>query len=243
MRFMIYKVHQLRAKVVMLNNRLLYGLSLSILLRDIESLLRDFLSCQVIPGMIVDELERILADLEVAIRKAQINFVEQLRIEGFISRIREKLKVLILNPNNRRISDYSMEKLQSLKYHGYYGKIVITSTNRTVDDQARIMYENIITNGVKYQLETYKKAGQDVVNTFDPTLSRQENIARMAEKINEVGPLNVSKHLADFAKVNAIDVDKKSLSSVRAFKDAAKSAGFSKILDENNCIHIELRQP
>lgn len=240
---MIYKVHQLRAKVVILNNPLLYGLSLSILTRDIEYLLRDFLSCQVIPGMIVDELERILADLEIAIRKAQVNFVEQLRIEDLISRIRQKLMVLILNPNNRRISDYSMEKLQSLKYHGYYGKIVITSTNRTVDDQTRIMYDNIITNGVKHQLDTYKKAGQDVVKTFDPTLSRQENIARMAEKINEVGPLNVSKHLADFAKVNAIDVDKKSLSSVRAFKDAAKSAGFSKILDENNCIHIELAQP
>ncbi len=74
---MIYKVHQLRAKVVILNNPLLYGLSLSILTRDIEYLLRDFLSCQVIPGMIVDELERILADLEIAIRKAQVNFVEQ----------------------------------------------------------------------------------------------------------------------------------------------------------------------
>ena len=65
--------------------------------------------------MIVDELERILADLEIAIRKAQVNFVEQLRIEDLISRIRQKLMVLILNPNNRRISDYSMEKLQSLK--------------------------------------------------------------------------------------------------------------------------------
>lgn len=227
----------------MLNNPLLYGLSLTILTKDIEELLRDFLSYQVIPGMIVNELEQILADLGIVIRKVQINFVEQLKIESLISRIRQKLKVEILNPNNRRVSDYSMEKLLSLKYHGYYGKIVITSTNRTVDDQARIMYDNIITNGVEHQLKTYKKAGQDVINTFDSTLSRQENISRMIEKINEVGPLNVSKHLADFAKVNAIDVDKKSLSDVNAFKDATKSAGFSKILDENNCIHIELVQP
>ena len=105
------------------------------------------------------------------------------------------------------------------------------------------MYDNIISNGLEHQLKTYKKAGQDVINTFDSTLSRQENISRMIEKINEVGPTNVSKHLVDFAKVNAIDVDKKSLSDVRAFKDATKSAGFSKILDENNCIHIELTQP
>lgn len=227
----------------MLNNPLLYGLSLTILTKDIEELLRNFLSYQVIPGMIVNELEQILADLGIVIRKVQINFVEQLKIESLISRIRQKLKVEILNPNNRRVSDYSMEKLLSLKYHGYYGKIVITSTNRTVDDQARIMYDNIITNGLEHQLKTYKKAGQDVINTFDSTLSRQENISRMIEKINEVGPLNVSKHLADFAKVNAIDVDKKSLSDVRAFMDATKSAGFSKILDENNCIHIELTQP
>ena len=96
---------------------------------------------------------------------------------------------------------------------------------------------------IRKYLEGKGAAGKDVVKTFDPTLSRQENIARMAEKINEVGPLNVSKHLADFTKVNAIDVDKESLSSVLAFKDAAKSAGFSKILDENNCIHIELAQP
>lgn len=227
----------------MLNNPLLYGLSLTILTRDIENLLRDFLSYQVIPGMIVIELEQVLADLEIAISKVQINFVEQLKIKSLISRIRQKLKVEILNPNNRRISDYSMEKLLSLKYHGYYGKIIITSTNRTVDDQARIMYDNIISNGLEHQLKTYKKAGQDVINTFDSTLSRQENISRMIEKINEVGPTNVSKHLVDFAKVNAIDVDKKSLSDVRAFKDATKSAGFSKILDENNCIHIELTQP
>lgn len=227
----------------MLNNPLLYGLSLTILTRDIENLLRDFLSYQVIPGMIVNELEQVLADLEIAISKVQINFVEQLKIKSLISRIRQKLKVEILNPNNRRISDYSMEKLLSLKYHGYYGKIIITSTNRTVDDQARIMYDNIISNGLEHQLKTYKKAGQDVINTFDSTLSRQENISRMIEKINEVGPTNVSKHLVDFAKVNAIDVDKKSLSDVRAFKDATKSAGFSKILDENNCIHIELTQP
>lgn len=227
----------------MLNNPLLYGLSLTILTRDIGNLLRDFLSYQVIPGMIVNELEQVLADLEIAISKVQINFVEQLKIKSLISRIRQKLKVEILNPNNRRISDYSMEKLLSLKYHGYYGKIIITSTNRTVDDQARIMYDNIISNGLEHQLKTYKKAGQDVINTFDSTLSRQENISRMIEKINEVGPTNVSKHLVDFAKVNAIDVDKKSLSDVRAFKDATKSAGFSKILDENNCIHIELTQP
>lgn len=227
----------------MLNNPLLYGLSLSILLRDIESLLRDFLSCQVIPGMVVDELEHILADLETATRKSNANFAEQIRIEAFVSRMRQKLAIEVLNPKNHKLSHYSMEKLLSLKHHGYYGKIVLTSTNRTVSDQARIMYENIITHGVKYQLEIYKKAGQDVVNTFDSTLSREENIENMKKKINEVGPLNVSKHLADFAKVNAIDVDKKSLSSVQAFKDAAKSAGFSKVLDENDCIHIELIQP
>ena len=55
------------------------------------------------------------------------------------------------------------------------------------------------------------------------------------------GPHKVSHHCADFEKINVLDVSKNSLSNVAAFKNAVKEAGFSPVLDENGCIHIELK--
>ena len=105
------------------------------------------------------------------------------------------------------------------------------------------MYDNIKEHGIEEQLKTYYQPGKNVINTYNPKLSRSENIANMAKKIREEGPENVSKHIADSNQLNVIDVDRKTLSNVQHFKDAAKSAGFTKILDENNCIHIEIPQP
>lgn len=234
----------LRGNANALNNQFYSGCSLASLANEIESQLRETLSYSSIPGYLIDDLEEAISVLERNIAfSPHLNFLEKERIRPLVNKVKKKIEIRLQNPNNRTISDYTAEKLRSLKYHGYAGDIIITSAGRSVNDQARIMYENIIKHGKQHQLNTYKVPGQKVVNTYDSKLSREENIANMAKKIQEVGPDSVSKHVSDFSKLNVIDIDKKSLSSVQNFKDAVKSAGFTKVLDENGCIHIELPQP
>ena len=236
-------IENLKCKVNILNNQFFSG-DPSNMASEIESQLREILSYSSIPGHMIDDLENTFTMVERNIDSSpHLNFVEKIQIHTLISKARQKIETRLQNPKHIKISNYTTEKLLSLKYHGYTGDIILTSAGRSVDDQARIMYENIIKHGKQHQLDTYKLPGQQVINTYDPKLSREENIAKMAKKIQEVGPDKVSKHIADFSVLNVIDIDKNTLSSVQNFKDAAKSAGFSKILDENGCIHIELPQP
>ena len=241
---MLTTIVSLKINAIALNKQFFSGYSSYCLANEIESQLREILSYSSIPGHLIDELEETFFMLEQSIAStSHLNFLEKERIRPLLSKAKKKIEIRLQNPNNRKFSDYTAEKLRSLRYHGYTGDIIITSAGRSVNDQARIMYENILKHGKQHQLDTYKLPGQQVINTYDPKLSREENIAKMAKKIQEVGPDKVSKHIADFSVLNVVDIDKNTLSSVQNFKDAAKSAGFSKILDENGCIHIELPQP
>lgn len=241
---MLTTIINLKLNAFALNQQFYSGYSSYRLANEIESQLREIQSYSSIPGHLIDDLEETLTLLEKNIASSShLNCLEKEQIRPLLSKAKRKIEIRLQNPYNRKISDYTAEKLRSLKYYGYTGDIIITSAGRSIDDQARIMYENIIKHGKQHQIDTYKLPGQQVINTYDPKLSREENIAKMAKKIQEVGPDNVSKHVADYSVLNVIDIDKNTLSSVQNFKDAAKSAGFSKILDENGCIHIELPQP
>lgn len=67
----------------------------------------------------------------------------------------------------------------------------------------------------------------------------------MTDKINELGPSNVSKHCADFKVVNVVDIPQYSLGKNKEkFKsEAIKMLGSTNVLDENNCYHIVIVQP
>ncbi len=237
-------IDNLRGNATALNNQFNSGNSSANLANEVESELREILSYSSIPGHLIDNLEQTLSSLENSLfASSQLNTIEKERIRPLIDKAKKKIEIRLQNPNNVEVSNYTTEKLEALKYHGYTGDIILTSAGRSINDQARIMYENIIKHGKDHQLKTYKLPGQNVINTYNPNLSKEENIANMAKKIQELGPDNVSKHIADFSELNVVDIDKNSLSSVQNFKDAAKSAGFTKVLDENGCIHIELPQP
>lgn len=236
-------IENLKKNATTLNNRFFSGNSSACMANEIESELRQIISYSAIPGPLIDNMEETLSMLENSLSSPHLNIIEKARIRPLIEKAKKKIEIRLQNPKNLNISNYTTEKLQSLKYHGYTGDIIITSAGRSVNDQARIMYENIIKHGKEHQLKTYKLPGQTVINTYNPKLSKEENIANMAKKIQELGPDSVSKHVADFSELNVIDIDKRSLSSAQNFKDAAKSAGFTKVLDENGCIHIELPQP
>lgn len=212
-------------------------------LRDTESVLQSIVSQQSIEGDLVSTLDELMVILKEKIQRLPVPFMEKTRALGLIEKVQSRLKVTILNPNGRVFSSYTREKILSLKKYGYVGSVIITSTERSVEEQARIMYENILKKGKAEQLRTYLQPGQNVINIYDESLSREKNIAAMAEQIRKEGPEHVSKHIANSEIINVIDVDRKTLSNVQTFVDAARHAGFTKILDENGCIHLELPQP
>lgn len=239
-------IDNLKSKASTLNNQFFSG-NPSSMANEIESQIREILSYSSIPGHMIDDLENTFNMVERNIDSSpHLNYVEKTQLRTLISKARQKIEIR-LQTNHIKISNYTTEKLLSLKYHGYTGDIIITSAGRSVNDQARIMYDNIAKNKNGIEAGKDEQKGiyivHEVIDVVDPKLSREENIAKMAKKIQEVGPDKVSKHIADFSALNVIDIDKNTLSSVQNFKDAAKSAGFSKILDENGCIHIELPQP
>lgn len=141
---------------------------------------------------------------------------------------------------NGSISEYSIDILEKLDYEG---NIVITSTARTPERQAKAMLDNILKSGVSSQLDLYASAGDMVIRTYNPNLDYSTNLKNMTAKIYEVGPSKVSKHCADFSKVNVFDVSISSLSSVSDFKEALSKAGISYIDEpQNGCIHVEILQ-
>lgn len=239
---MHYTILNLRSNALMLNYQY-YALSVSKIIQEIESQLRAILSYQTIEVHLVTLLDDTLSILKTNVEKSSAYSIEKQRIYSLIYKVQRKIEVRIYNPKRLKISNYTREKLIGLKKYGYIGNITITSTGRSVEDQARIMYDNIQKYGKQHQLDTYKQPGKNVINTYNEEFSRDQNIINMAKAIRKEGPEYVSRHVGDFDKLNVIDVDKRSLSNIQAFKDSVKQAGFTKVLDENGCIHIELPQP
>ena len=216
-------IDNLKSNANTLNNQFFSG-DPSSLASEIESQLREILSYPSIPGHMIDELENTFSMVERSIDStSHLNFMEKIQIRTLISKARQKIEIRLQNPDHIKISNYTTEKLLSLKYHGYTGDIILTSGMRSVEEQARIMYNNIVNNkggikeGIKEQKRIYNYNGDKVINVFDEKLSREENISnmkKMIEKIKE-SDKEAFKHTGDFSKVNAIDEKRK---SCRMFK-------------------------
>ncbi|SFI50061.1 hypothetical protein [Halpernia frigidisoli] len=124
----------------------------------------------------------------------------------------------------------------------YY--IAITSTARTPYDQARIMYDNCKAN-LKEQRTTYKAPGQRVIDVYvnNSSKSRDAVIKLMEQKINELGPSTVSKHLANPEIVNTFDISYGNLKDKTKFlSEMTKRPELDVILIENNCYHTQINQ-
>lgn len=78
--------------------------------------------------------------------------------------------------------------------------VFVTSVGRTVEDQSRIMFDNLVAHGVAAQLGLYRDAGDKVIwvyEQFHSTLPPASVQELMAEEIRKVGPGNVSHHITD----------------------------------------------
>lgn len=166
-------------------------------------------------------------------------------------------------PQGRRIaSDYAKGVIKLALLRASMPRAVITSTLRTPDEQAAIMYKNAQKN-LAAQFRLYGRAGDQVLRVYKENASkpRAQVVALMEQKIKELlrQGTRTSKHCiaeSDYKALNVIDIG---LNSTRAACGAAmNAAGFTKALadlrregyidkfiDETNksnqCWHIEVR--
>ncbi len=126
--------------------------------------------------------------------------------------------------------------------------IYITSTARSTYDQARIMYQNCSQpGGVIKQKGIYDIPGQIVIDVYSRGIksgdSKKDIIASMESKIKELGASTVSKHIADFKVLNTLDISYGKLSNKNDFLfEINKRKELDKVLIENNCYHVQIKQ-
>jgi type IV pilus biogenesis protein CpaD/CtpE len=119
----------------------------------------------------------------------------------------------------------------------------VTSVTRPPADQARVMYDNLVTQGIAAQDKLYKAPGRQVIKVFaaNPGKSRDEVIKLMTAKINEIGSSSVSKHISDTHYV--FDIAPSSIVDREAFIKAVQAnKSVSKFLKppEDPAFHIEI---
>ena len=99
----------------------------------------------------------------------------------------------------------------------------VSSVTRTPKEQAQEMYTNIINTSVAKQMGLYKAPGKQVIQIYvkNQHKPKAEIIRLMTQEINNIGPINVSKHLDP--SVYAFDVRPFSILNKTAFVKAAKA--------------------
>jgi hypothetical protein len=153
------------------------------------------------------------------------------------------------------VSEYSMGVLTRICSEAGVRQIDISSTQRDAQAQARAMYHNCEATGIAAQMRLYRAPGQAVVKTYaackTKRLGAAQTMAEMERAILEIGPAKVSRHCADPAKINVVDVRPSRLSTADrgAFKAAVHLAiqrgEVSKFLEPpaDPAFHIEIPQP
>jgi hypothetical protein len=159
---------------------------------------------------------------------------------------------IVFGPNAKSsdVTAYSLSVLRDIMGVANVAKLVISSTQRLPADQARVMFNNLETQGVEAQRKLYKPPGQAVIDVFVAGKAAKKSAdaikAEMTAKIIALGPTNVSHHAADPKILNVFDVAPSSVANVDAFQTAAKSdARVSKFLTPPNDpgLHLEIPQP
>jgi hypothetical protein len=157
-----------------------------------------------------------------------------------------------------KVSQHSLDVVLELLRRSGNDSAVITSTVRSPEDDARVLHDNLVREGVDAQRRLYLAPGNQVIDVFiaDAAKTRDETIADMAAKIRELGPYHVSHHCLsdeDLERLNVLDISPVQLAHPQAFvaecrKEAppAKTGGLlSKLLEppHDPGIHLEIPQP
>jgi len=160
---------------------------------------------------------------------------------------------IVFGPNAKSadVSDFTLTVLRDIMRAADVARLTISSTQRSPQDQARVMYDNIVREGVARQKKLYKAAGQSVIDAYVAAKSAgkppDEIKAAMVARILEIGPEKVSRHAADPKVLNVFDVSPQSIAHQAEFVQAARSDGrVAKVLtpaENDPAFHLEIPQP
>ncbi|HIA51847.1 MAG TPA: hypothetical protein EYN91_07120 [Candidatus Melainabacteria bacterium] len=147
------------------------------------------------------------------------------------------------------VSTYSLDVLKSVLKTAGITSVIITSTQRTAKDQARVMYENLVKHGTASQRALYGSNGDKVVDLYAKLTGKKtptEVKAEMEKLILSIGPEKVSKHCADPKKLNVLDIDPAAIAprSQAFIKAVSNEKKISRLLLPPNdpAYHVEIPQ-
>ena len=152
--------------------------------------------------------------------------------------------------NAKAVTDTALRVLREICAKACQTSATITSTARSVEDQARIMYDNIGRDGVASQRRLYAAAGDLVIDVYEAEKKKKSSRsiieAAMVGKINELGPANVSNHLAQGAAICTIDVAPSTIlekNRAKFLEEAAAHPNIVRLLQPPNdpAYHLEVR--
>ena len=142
-----------------------------------------------------------------------------------------------------KVSNYSVSVLVDVANATDNSSMQINSTARTPEGQARVMAGLVDADGMAKTKALYGRNG-------DLVLDEYPDVTAMVEKIYELGPSNVSKHIADPDEMNVVDVSpwRNGLQRPQQFsQEAEEHPNVSRVLSPYNsndkAIHIEIPQP
>lgn len=132
--------------------------------------------------------------------------------------------------NSASVAVESRAALKEIMADAGISQMTVTSTARSANAQARIMYKNIVVHGVEHQKALYGKSGDLVIDAYvaakEAGKSEGGIISAMEEKLAEIGCGKVSRHCADSSKLDVLDIAPSSIPEDKrdAFERAVKNS-------------------
>lgn len=131
------------------------------------------------------------------------------------------------NADQKAMTATALSTLREICSKACLSSVEITSTARSVKDQARIMHDMIKSKGATYVNDLYGAGGKKVVTVYEESvknkLSDDDTKKAMADKMEEIGPSTVSHHIVSAdGKLCVFDVAPSSVGESEAKKRFVK---------------------
>lgn len=161
-------------------------------------------------------------------------------------------QVISYGPRAKPLRKHSLDVLRSIMRVSGIDFLIVSSTARTVEDQARIMFANLQTHGVDSQRMLYGPFGDQVITVYSACQAKKmapDAIrAAMECEIRRIGAHKVSKHCADPDVLEVFDVSPASLRPAnrvafeRAVRDEKRVSKFLTPAAHDPAYHFEVPQ-
>ena len=145
--------------------------------------------------------------------------------DGHGAPTQERTKIVQRKGANGQLSVKTSTAIHKIATEAKESSVEISSMERSPKEQARVMFEKLEVEGVKSMKDMYGAGGDKVIDAYSEAKGKpaDEVMKIMENTINDVGPTKVSKHAADPAKLQVIDIAPSSITNRQNFTDAVNN--------------------